>query len=197
VHYHHKSAPVFADVTIRLVMFLMADWHGKLVDVNGAFLCGHFNGERIYMKIPRGFESFFRGDVVWLLSRTIYGLKQAAVAFWRELLKALISMKFAQSVADPSLYFKRVNGNLVVDAYFVAGKKALIFAAKKDMMDRFDCDDVKEYVGVKLTRDKRERLIKFTQPVLLKSFQDEFELPHGNVAGEVLHRGEKVDFLCY
>jgi hypothetical protein len=72
VHYqeHDKPVPVVAYVKIRLVMFLMADWHGKLVDVNGAFLCGHFNGERIYMKIPRGFERFYPGDVVWLLSET-------------------------------------------------------------------------------------------------------------------------------
>jgi hypothetical protein len=66
------------------------------------------------------------------------------VAFWRELLKALISMKFARSVADPCLYIKRVNEKLVacfswVDAYFSAGKKELIMEAKKDMMDRLDC----------------------------------------------------------
>lgn len=44
----------------------------------------------------------------------------------------------------------------------------------------FDCDDVgelKEYVGSKVTRDLEGRWIRLTQPVLMQSFQDEFDLP--------------------
>ena len=48
------------------------------------------------------------------------------------------------------------------------------------MLQQFDCDEVgelKEYVGCKLDRNKSSKWLKFTQPVLLQSFQDEFELP--------------------
>ena len=48
------------------------------------------------------------------------------------------------------------------------------------MTDRFDCDvigSMDEYVGCKVTYNKEERWIKLTQPVLLQSFKDEFELP--------------------
>jgi len=49
------------------------------VDVKGAFLCGDFQEEKlIYMKVPEGFEKHYLGDVLMLLLRTIYGLKQAA-----------------------------------------------------------------------------------------------------------------------
>ena len=53
--------------------------------------------------------------------------------------------------------------------------------SKNAFMKLFDCDDIgefKEYVGCKITRD--DKSIKFTQPVLLQSFKDEFELPNRN-----------------
>jgi hypothetical protein len=49
-------------------------------------------------------------------------------------------------------------------------------------MDIFDVDDVgelKEFVGVKIDYDKKNRKMKLTQPVLVQSFKDEFELPGG------------------
>jgi hypothetical protein len=58
-----------------------------LGDVKGAFLFRVFaKGERIYMEIPQGFEKYYPKNAVLLLLKTIYGLKQAALAFWRDLL---------------------------------------------------------------------------------------------------------------
>ena len=51
--------------------------------------------------------------------------------------------------------------------------------AGKDFEDRFDSDNVGElveYVGCKIEFRKDERSIRFTQPVMLKSFVDEFDL---------------------
>ncbi len=78
-----------------------------LLDVKGAFLCGNFeNNEEIYMKVPQGFERFYSENAVLLLLKTIYGLKQAAMAFWKELLKAFYGMGYnKRSKADPCLYF--------------------------------------------------------------------------------------------
>ena len=45
-------------------------------------------------------------------------------------------------------------------------------------MQLFDCDDVgnmDEYVGCKIWRE--EGIFTFTQPVMLQSFKDEFDLP--------------------
>ena len=60
----------------------------------------------------------------------------------------------------------------------------------------FDCDDigeVKEYLGCKIDIDKKNKALRLTQPVLLQSFKDEFELPDSGrvqsvpaVAGSVL-----------
>jgi hypothetical protein len=49
---------------------------------------------------------------------------------------------------------------------------------KKQIMDVVECDDggeLTEYVGCKLDWDKQKGTLKFTQPVLLQSFKDEFD----------------------
>ena len=46
-------------------------------------------------------------------------------------------------------------------------------------MQMFDCDDngpIKEYIGCKIDYNLDERWLKFTQPVMVQSFQDEFDL---------------------
>ena len=51
-----------------------------------------------------------------------------------------------------------------------------------ELKRRFDTDDVgelDEYVGFKINHDKEKRSIRFTQPVMIQSFHDEFELPNG------------------
>ena len=112
-------------------------------------------------------------------------------------------MGFERSMSDPCLYYKWTESNGLViivswiDDNLIVGSKEAVLEAKKDMMERFECDDcgeIQEYVGCKIDRDGRE--LKFTQPVLLQSFEDEFELPEREVAtpavpGSVLPKVEK------
>jgi hypothetical protein len=92
-----KSSPVICLVTIRIVMTLivMTSWAAHLMDVHGAFLTGKFrDGEIIYMKVPQGFETFYPKNALLLLFQTIYGLVQAALAFWRETVAAFAYMDY-------------------------------------------------------------------------------------------------------
>ncbi len=94
-------------IQIVSILMIMADWQGQIVDLKGAFLHGEFkDGEVIYMKVPRGFEKFYPGDMVLKLKKCIYGLKQAAMAFWGQLLLCMKNMGMTQSTADPCLYHK-------------------------------------------------------------------------------------------
>jgi hypothetical protein len=191
VHYdsHNISAPVTNDVTIRIVLTLMimAGWVGEILDVKGAFLHGDFEeGKNVYMGIPEGFDKYYDPMYyVLLLLQTLYGLKQSAMAFWKKLLMAFSSMKFKRSKADPCLYFAWTMLGLVlwlswIDDCLVVGQKEAVKKAKKKMTDRFDCDiigNMNEYVGCKLDRNIEEGWIRFTQPVLLQSYTDEFNIP--------------------
>jgi hypothetical protein len=79
------AAPVVAEMTIHIlfILIMMALLHAQLMDVIGAFLLGHFNPKhKMYMRVPRGFEKFYPPGVVLLLERTLYGTRQAAMAFW-------------------------------------------------------------------------------------------------------------------
>jgi hypothetical protein len=108
-----KSSPVACDATIRTVLTLgtMAGWEFHVVDVQGAFLNGEFeDGEQIYMTVPDGFKRYYDPKkYVLLLRRTLYGLIQAALAFWRKLVLAFLQMQFKRSKADPCLFYKRTD----------------------------------------------------------------------------------------
>ena len=189
VHYDGTSiaAPVTNELSVRIliVMMLMADWVGHVLDVKGAFLRGEFepNQPPIYIKVPEGFENFYPIGCVLLLLHTIYGLKEAAMAFWREILKAFKHMGYNRSKADSCLYFKwTALGNLIVwlswvDDCVCFGQSQDVKTATDEMKSLFECDDVgefEEYVGCQVIRENNK--LKLTQPVLIQSFADEFEI---------------------
>ena len=91
------ASPVTNDMSIRIVMVstLTTGWIAKIVDKKGAFLHGELDEgtDRVYMAVPEVFEKHYDNQVVLLLLKTIYGLKNAAKAFWKELFKAFGAMK--------------------------------------------------------------------------------------------------------
>ena len=78
------ATPVICDIAILLCLILciIAGWAAWIVDVEGVFLQGSFqNGERIFMKVPDGFQKYHPSCVLLRLLCTIYGLKQAVMQF--------------------------------------------------------------------------------------------------------------------
>jgi hypothetical protein len=178
VHYDgtniHTPVMNIGTIQIVLILMIMADWQGQIVDVKGTFLHGDFkDGEVIYMKVPHGFEKFCPDDLVLKLKKCIYGFKQAGTAFWHQLLLCMKSMGMMQSTAALCLYHKWGEKGLVlivswIDDNLIIGPKKAVEKTKKDLMERFDCKncgDIEEYVGCKIERTKN--LLKFTQSVLM------------------------------
>ena len=213
-HYdsHSISALVTNDVTIRLtfIIMMMALWWGYLIDVNGAFLNGQFqNGEVIYSEIPQGFHHKYNPKHwLWLLLKTCYGLKQASYEFWRQLLEAMKNLLFKRSNADPCLYTKWTDHGLNiwiswVDDLIAIGPKDDIVKNKEQFKNHFECEDVgwlDEYVGCKIDIDRNKRKLKYTQPVLIQSLHDEFDLPEKEYhtpaePGQVLSQSDEGDIL--
>ena len=203
----HIQAPVVNEATIFIVLILivMAGYKAELMDVSAAFLNGVFTrGERLFMHVPKGFEQYYPKDVYLLLQRTIYGLKQAAYEYWRMLLKAIRSIGMERSKGDPCLYFRWTENGLQlwtswVDDLLNVGRDEDVQQAKQAFKQYFDIDeigDMNEYVGCKIEHNKEQRYIKITQPVLVQSLRDEFELPGGATPttpaapGTILTEGE-------
>jgi hypothetical protein len=67
-----------------------------------------------------------------------------------------------------------------VDDLAVTGKPKAVATVKNKMKKEFDCDDqgeLKEYIGCKADHDMENGSIKLMQPVLMQSYEDEFDLP--------------------
>jgi hypothetical protein len=181
-HYDLNSiaATVTSDMTIRIVLtlLLLAKWYAKLIDIKGAFLHGEFEEEEtLYTEILEGFEQCYHAGFIWMLLRTIYGLKQAAVAFRKQLILAFASMNYCRSKADPCLYFNWTINRLIVwiswvDYCLVAGKQQGVLIAKDQMTFPFDGEEIGEgdnFAGCKVEQNYKEILIRLTQPVMLQS----------------------------
>jgi len=72
------SSPVVNEASIFMILILMtmAAMYAEINDVKGAFLNGTFSqGEKLYMKVPQGFEKYYPENILLLLLKTIYGLK--------------------------------------------------------------------------------------------------------------------------
>jgi hypothetical protein len=53
------------------------------------------------MELAKGFERFYKQKTVLKLKMTLYGLIQAAMAFWRKVVLVFVSIGFKRSKADP------------------------------------------------------------------------------------------------
>ncbi len=157
-----------ATIRIVLVLMVMASILAHIVDVKGVFLHGEFH---------------FPADSVILLLKCLYGLKQAARAFWRQLLQAAKKMVLTCSRADPCLYYKWNDGRLVmmlswIDTNSIVGYKKNMLNLKQDLMKQFSCDDcgkMDKYVGCMIEKLESGG-IKFLQKVLVQSFNNEFDI---------------------
>ena len=116
----YDSANIYTPITIAvvtrlvLVMMLLAGRLAHIAYVKGAFLHGKFKKqEKVYMKVPEGWEGLYPANAVLLLHYTISGLKQTAMAFRKELLKAMTGIDSKRSTADPCLYYACADLRLV------------------------------------------------------------------------------------
>jgi hypothetical protein len=98
-----------------------------------------------------------------------------------ELVRALEVMGFKRSGSDPCCYFKIVDDRIIIclswvdDCLFLGTDKDVVKSTNK-LMQYFERDDVgyaEEYVRCKI--EMKNKTIKFTQPVLLKSLHDKFD----------------------
>ena len=120
---------------------------------------------------------------------------------------ALTELGFQGSTEDPCCYYKYSEGRLVfcllwVDDCMFLGNESDVVEEKDKMMRFFECEDlgfVTQYDGYKI-KINSNRSIKFTQPILIKSFVDEFGAGGKNVrtpatAGQTLQAGEVANEL--
>src|SRR5260370_12293587 len=73
----------------------------KQLDVKTAYLYGDLN-ETIYMEPPEGIST--NHDDIWVLKKSLYGLKQSGKAWNDKIHDILTSMGFSHCVSDQCIY---------------------------------------------------------------------------------------------
>jgi hypothetical protein len=139
--------------------------------------------QKIYIKIPLGFEEFYNDDTVLLLKKCLYELKQVAMAFYRKLLAAASKIGLKRSSADPCLYYQWEEKRLVImiswiDDNMIVGPSDLVLNLKSNLIEQVECDDcgvLTEYIGNKI-ECIGEDAIQLVQTVLTQSYEDKFKL---------------------
>ena len=155
---------------------IMALWHAEIIDIEGAFVKASFDPKhKVYMEIPKGFGKFYPKNALLLLKKTLYGVKNAAKAFWLVLLKIMASIGLLRSKADPCLYYTwdTVYGLIIIlswiDDLLIFGKREGVLHYKKKITDLIDCDDIgplTDHIGNKIEFNHDECWVRLTQPVL-------------------------------
>src|SRR5580693_1432283 len=108
VDYDKIFSPVVRFETVRMMVALAAlkNWHIQGLDVKTAFLYGELD-EELYTEQPEGFKVKGQERKVMRLKRAIYGLKQAALAWWKALDKSMSQLGFTRLLSDSGIFINK------------------------------------------------------------------------------------------
>jgi hypothetical protein len=109
-----KFAPVLRDESARL-MTSMAVQYGRIEkqgDCKNAFCQSYLpEGETIILRPPKGAPLTKLGDL-WLLRKTLYGLRRSPYHWYQSIKKILLNMGLAQSPHDPCVFYGKLQDDL-------------------------------------------------------------------------------------
>ena len=189
VDFTDNFAPVIQDITFRVicVLIIMYGWKAEIVDIETAFLYGELE-ETIFMKVPVGYEIVTKDDKIdrnkqcMQLTKTIYGLVQAARQFYKKLTSVLVEkMNMRKCLADQCLFTRKTSKGTVLIAVYIddtlcVGKQDAIDELKAEIKKYFSTKEegpLQEYVGCEIIKEGRSKLF-MSQQVLLKKLERTF-----------------------
>jgi hypothetical protein len=137
------------------------------------------------MDQPLGFETKEQERKVCKLKRFIYGLKQASRQWNVKFHQAILNDGFTMIEEDHCMYLKRSNSSFIILSLYVdnilivGNNKEMIDTTKKWLSSNFEMKDMGEanYVlGVKIIRDRSQRLLGLTQETYIKKMLERYHM---------------------
>ena len=107
--------------TIRTVLVIVAQnkWHVYQMDVKSTFLNGYLE-EEVYVEQPQGYEVSGQENKFYRMENTLYGLKQALIAWYSHIDTYLTENGFHRSECEPTMYTKvNYKGNMLIVFLYV------------------------------------------------------------------------------
>ena len=74
------------------------------------------------------------------IAKTLYGLKQAEIDFWREIVKATKFLKYKRNRVDPCLFYKQTALGLLMTATWV--DDTIHMGMREDVLKAKKCQDL-------------------------------------------------------
>ena len=199
IDFEETFSPVARFETVRILLALAAleDWDIESLDVKTAYLYGDLD-EEIYMDQPEGYIKKGQERKVCLLLKSLYGLKQSALQWNKELHKSLLNMGFTRTRSDAGVYYKIDKTNITIviiyvdDVLFMGSNPKLIKKEKGAFMkvwESRDLGEAKEYLGMHITCDRKKRTLTLDQCVYAEKVLKRFGLQNTKPARTPLPTG--------
>ena len=189
IDFKETFAPVakFASLRVLLTLPALEDLDGEQVDIVTAFLYGELD-ETVYMRVPDGlsplagdeyldhdgilrpFDVSSTPKLVWLLCRSLYGLRQSPRCFYRKLDDLLVSKGYVRVPADYGVWVLHREVVLLVhvDDMQVFGNRSAINTLIEVLesvfvVKRLGPTGNELFLGLRLERDRSARRIAVSQ----------------------------------
>lgn len=174
IDYNEVFAPVVKHVSIRFILSLVVneDLHLEQLNVKTAFLNGTLE-EEVYMEQPAGFIVKGKEDLIFLLKKSLYGLKHSPRQWNKRFDGFMKEQGFRRSPYDQCVYisgaemFTRVYLLLYVDDMLVVSKDmGVIKELKARMTSEFEMKDfgvATRILGMDIIRDRKAGIPKLSQ----------------------------------
>ena len=205
IDYKDTFAPVAILVSIRILLTLVAvlDLELDQLDVVGAFLNANLDSDtQVFLRQPQGFTIV--GDSrVCALHRSLYGLCQAARAWYNVLHSCLQELGFSRLLSDMAVWKSRTASAVAptdatdisahdclaafiaahVDDMLCGGSRIHVDRIKCLLKDRFTVKDLGPatvFIGLRIIRDRTRRLIYVDQSHYCRHILDLYRLSDCN-----------------
>jgi len=183
IDYDDTYASVTKPATVKIMLALVAklDMECKQYDLVTAFLNVLIKDHKIFVEMPHGFEQY-KGKVqmICLLKRALYGLKQSPLLWYEELSKFLYSMDLKPCISDPCLFLHPSGAYILVyvdDLLLMAksleliNRLAFLLGARYAMKE---LGDVAWFLGCHIIRDREARKIWIVQSAYVSTMAERF-----------------------
>ena len=159
---HRTDSPTCLKDSLRVVLALVSSfgWMCNSIDIKAAFLQGNKIDRDVFVRPPKEFND----GTLWKLNKNVYGLNDAARAWYSRIKEVLLTLGVAMSRLDPALVYKTTNGVLSgimcihVDDIFWAGtasfKSEVMSALDREFCIGSICNGSFKYIGVNIVQRK-------------------------------------------
>ena len=136
IDYSETFSPTARMESVRMLVQIAVqeDWLLHQMDVKGAYLHAPIECE-VYVQQPPGYQESPNAHLVWKLNKSLYGLKQSGRNWHNLLHQYLQDMDFEQSSADPCVFIKHIENDVIILLVWV--DYIIIASSSKEFMDDF------------------------------------------------------------